>query len=69
MYFYKRKGKQHLDLKGNLILSTNDDLIAIRTSSAGPRDAENAHYCLIRGATKRQKIRALWACVKFIWRA
>lgn len=36
MYFYKEDGKQCLDLKGDLILSFNDELIKTRVKSAAP---------------------------------
>lgn len=43
MYFYKEKGKQALDLKGDLILSFNTSLVKARTSSAGPSKIKAPH--------------------------
>ena len=37
MYFYLDKGKQQLDLKGDLIISFNDALVKTRVPSAGPK--------------------------------
>ncbi len=46
MYFFKHKGKQYLDLTGNLILSHNDHLVKARISSAAPCKVLNGRYVI-----------------------
>lgn len=64
MYFFKTKGKQHLDLRGDLILTHNAQLVRTRARSNAPRYVQNAKYITSVG---RYKIRATWAAAKFIW--
>lgn len=64
MYFFKTKGKQHLDLRGNLILSHNAKLVRTRAKSNAPRYVQNARYITSVGS---HKIRSSWAALKFIW--
>jgi len=70
-YFYLEKGKQHLDLKGDLIISHNDALIKTRTKSAGPVQVSAPDgYILNLGKLKFfRKIRATWNIIKFVWTA
>lgn len=65
MYFYKKQGRQVLDLRGNLILSHNPQLIRARVKSAGPRFAKNGKYILSSGFFS--KLRATRAALSFIW--
>ena len=44
MYFFKLKGKQMLDLRGDLILTHNDALVKSRIKSAAPAGVRNARY-------------------------
>lgn len=67
MYFYKKNGKQHLDLKGDLIITHNDALIKTRSKSAGPRKATNAKYILAGKLTFIQKIEACFKVIGFIF--
>lgn len=68
MYFYTNKGKQHVDFKGDLILSHNDALIKARNKSAAPRFAHNARrICNIPTLSRWGKLRATWAACRFIW--
>ena len=68
MYFFQKAGKQHLDLRGNLILSHNDTLVKARVKSSAPRYVKNAKYILdINGMGFIQKIRATKAAISFIW--
>ena len=68
MHFYMEKGKQRLDLTGNLILTVNENLVAIRSSSAGPRIVEKPHYLRLRGAKFKGKMLASIIALKFIWK-
>ena len=68
MYFYKNKGKQVLDLTGNLILTHNDQLIKARVTSAGPSRVRNAKFVdNIAGGSLKRKIKATFSVIAFIW--
>lgn len=68
MYFFKRKGKQVLDLTGNLILSHNDALVKSRIKSAAPRHVEHVKYILdIPSMSRWDKTRATFRAIAFIW--
>lgn len=64
MYFFKTRGKQHLDLRGDLILTHNATLVRARAKSNAPRYVKNARYIL---DVSKCKIRATWAAACFIW--
>ncbi len=66
MYFFRKFGKQFLDLRGNLILSHNSELVRARVKSSAPRYVRNAKY--IDDITGfRRRWRATWAALRFIW--
>lgn len=68
MYFYKQKGRQVLDMRGDLVLSHNDALVKGRVKSAAPSAVRNARY--IRGLKTRGflfKLSASRAALAFIW--
>jgi hypothetical protein len=68
MYFYKKKGRQMLDLRGNLILSHNPSLVRGRIKSAAPAGVRNAVYIdNIPRLPFIRKVRASWAALTFIW--
>lgn len=64
MYFYKKQGKQHLDFRGDFILTHNDTLVKTRVKSAAPRHAHNAIYILEVG---KHRFKASLAALAFIW--
>jgi len=65
MYFYFIKGKQHLDLTGNLILSHNDALIKARVPSAAPKIKNGRYIISTKGFIR--KVKATWNVMWFIW--
>lgn len=68
MYFFMKSGKQHLDLRGDLVLSHNDALVKTRIKSAAPRFVSNAIYILnIHQLSLIQKLKASKAALSFIW--
>lgn len=68
MYFFKKQGRQYLDLTGNLILSCNDRLIKARVTSAAPNKVLNAKYILNTGKLNlREKFKATRLALRFIW--
>lgn len=67
MYFYLDNGKQHLDLKGDLILTHNEKLIKTRVKSAAPVSAKNAQYITVKKLSLTQKLRATFSVIGFIW--
>lgn len=66
MYFHYKAGKRYLDLKGNLILSKNENLIEAKAKSAAPY-TKNGQYVLLKKLGFRQKIYATFIALKFIW--
>ncbi len=70
MYFYRKQGKQHVDFRGDFILSHNDAVIVSRSKSAGPFKAHNGlHVTGIRRRHWRAKLVATFAAIRFIWGA
>lgn len=68
MRFYKKKGKQILDLRGNFILSKNEDLIETNARSSAPKEVKFARYVpKIHELKFRGKIVASWRALQFIW--
>ena len=68
MYFFNTGGKQHLDLRGDLILTHNDSLVKTRNKSAAPRFVSNAKYVLnIPKLGFIGKLKATFAAIGFIW--
>lgn len=68
MYFYKEKGKQVLDLRGDLVLTHNDNLVKGRVKSAAPAAVRNAKYIQDIGRMGFwRKVRATLHVIKFIW--
>lgn len=68
MYFYKHKGRQCLDLRGDLILTHNDALVKARVKSAAPASVRNAKYVLeIPALGFWRKLRVTFAAIRFIW--
>lgn len=68
MYFFKKGGKQILDLRGDLVLTHNDALVKGRVKSAAPASVRNAKRIEnIPNLGFWAKIRATKAAVSFIW--
>ncbi len=68
MYFFKQRGKQCLDLRGDLILSHNANVITARIKSAAPTSVKNAkHICGIPAMGFYRKLKATRAAIAFIW--
>lgn len=68
MYFWKDRGKQILDLRGDFILSHNDALIRTRVPTAGPKHVRNGRY--IVGIARMgffRRLRASWHALLFVW--
>lgn len=68
MHFHRHKGKQILNLQGNLILSKNDDLVSCVSPSAAPNRVQCAYY--VKGLAKAgfmAKLRATGRAIAFIW--
>lgn len=68
MYFYNSKGKQTLDMRGDLVLTHNVALVIGRVKSAAPSAVNNAKYIAnISSMGAWRKLRASWAALRFIW--
>lgn len=67
MHFLKHKGKQCFDLRGDFILTKNEELVTAVAPSAAPRSVKFARYILLKGLGFRGKIRATFRVIQFIW--
>lgn len=68
MYFYRSKGKQVLDMRGDLVLTHNDALVKGRVKSAAPAGVHNAMYIENLPAMGfRGKLAATRIALAFIW--
>ena len=68
MYFFKLKGRQVLDLRGDLVITHNDALIKGRVKSAAPSSVQNAKYIELGKKTVLfRRVRATYHAVLFIW--
>lgn len=68
MYFFKVQGKPRLDLRGNLILSHNDQLVKARVPSAAPECVKNGKYIPdLKSGGFWRRVRATFAAIRFIW--
>lgn len=68
MYFYKQKGRQICDMRGDLVLTHNDALVKGRVKSAAPAAVRNATYVEgIPAMGWRGKWRATLVALAFIW--
>ncbi len=69
MYFYKERGKQTLDLKGDLIITTAKTVVTARSPSCAPRRVLNANksICLPLLDTRRKKLMAIYIVACVIW--
>ena len=68
MYFFKKNGRQMLDMRGDLVLTHNKDLIIARIKSAAPASVRNATYVTeLHRLNVRGKIKASLVALGFIW--
>lgn len=68
MYFFKKGGRQILDLRGDLVLTHNDSLVKGRVKSAAPASVRNAKRIEnIPNLGFWQKVKASRAALSFIW--
>lgn len=68
MYFYKSKGKQVLDMRGDLVLTHNSDLVKGRVKSAAPAGVHHATYAAgMPTLDTRAKLKVTWMALRFIW--
>lgn len=68
MYFYLQKGRQVLDMRGDLVLTHTPALVVGRVKSAAPSSVRNAKYiAAIPSMGVLRKLRASWAALCFIW--
>ena len=68
MHFYLMGGKQHLDLRGDLVLTTGKALVTARSKSAAPREVHEGKCILLARLTFRKRLAATWLILKVIWR-
>lgn len=67
MYFYKAKGKQVLDLRGDMVVSHNDALVKARCKSAGPSKVCNAKFVLLGKGKFVGRVIATYHVLRYIW--
>ena len=64
MLFTKHKGKQHLLMHGNLVLTKNAALISAKAPSHMPAMIQGGDHAFVR---KGGRIRATITALNFIW--
>lgn len=68
MYFFKLKGRQMLDLRGDLILSHNQTLVRGRIKSAAPAGVRNGQWVEnIPAMSTWRKVKTSLHALRFIW--
>lgn len=68
MYFFKEKGRQVLDMRGDLLLTHNTAPIVARIGSAAPSAVRNGQWAdNITRMTCWQKLRLSLRVLRFIW--
>ncbi len=67
MHFYKKDGDQCLDMRGDLIITQNDNIVTTRVKSAAPSHVYNYRCIEVQKLSFRKKLKALWVCAKFIF--
>lgn len=68
MHFHKEKGRQVLDMSGDMVLTFNKDLVSARSKSAAPQVVRRATYiCDMGRLTLRGKIATSFRALAFIW--
>ena len=68
MRFYRKRGKQILDLRDDFILTRQSDLVEAQAKSNAPRLVRFARYVPNIGKQSvRAKIRTSWRALQFIW--
>lgn len=68
MYFFKLKGRQILDMRGDLVLTHNPALVRGRIKSAAPAGVHNATYIENLPAMGfRARVAASVIALRFIW--
>lgn len=68
MYFWKDRGQQVLDLRGDFILSHNSKLVRARVPTAAPKRVHNGKY--VEGITDMgffRRLRVSFHALRFVW--
>lgn len=68
MYFYKKNGKQFLDLTGDLFLTHNDNPVKTRGKSAAPNAIKNSTYIQLHNVGFFRKVFIMFYVAVWIWR-
>lgn len=64
MLFTKQKGKQHLNMHGDLVLTKNEKLVTVTVPSAMPHLIQGGGHAYVR---KGSRIAATLTALQFIW--
>lgn len=67
MYFYYNKGRRYLDMRGDIVLTTNRGLVMCDVRSAVPKLRHVRHSC-VNDLTLWQKIKTVYQITRFIFR-
>ena len=67
MYFFKKGKDQHLDLRGDFILTHNDALVKTRSKSAAPVKVVNADYSCVKNLTFIKRVVITVKVIAFVW--
>lgn len=69
MYFFKKKGKQYLDLTGDLVITHNTDPLKTRSKSAAPAGIRGGRYIALHGKGFFRKVFIMFWVAAFVWRS
>lgn len=67
MYFFMKGKEQHLDLRGDFILTHNDKLVKTRTKSAAPVKVVNADYACVKNGSFFARVVITFKIIAFVW--
>lgn len=69
MYFYKKKGKQYLDLTGDVVITHNSDPLKTRSKSAAPAGISGGRYISLQKLNFFRKVYVMFWLAAFVWRS
>jgi len=68
MHFYKKQGKQFLNMQGDLILTHNLDVVSAFPKSAGPTNVSNVRFIPnVKALSFFDKLKAVFIVARFVF--
>jgi hypothetical protein len=69
MYFYKSKGKQILDLTGDIVLTHNSDPLKTRAKSCAPAAIRGGQYIKLHNVGFWRRVYIMIYVAAWVWRS